>query len=67
MPTQSQMFTCFYLLQSLSNTFCTIEVFRYDRNQQIVYILAENFREEEIQIVVLKDGQWRLIDDETNL
>lgn len=67
LPTQSQMFTCFYLLQSFSNTLCSIQVFRYDRKQETVYILAENSLGEEIQISVNRTGKWRFIDDQTRL
>ena len=67
MPTQAQMYACFRLLQSLSDKFCTVEVFRYDRKQERVYILAKNTLGEELQILVFKNGQWRFITDETRL
>ena len=67
MPTQQQMYACFYLIQSLSNTLCGIEVFRYDRKREKVYILAVNARDEEIQIEVYKTGEYNFINDETKL
>lgn len=67
LPTPEQMYTCFYLLQLLSNTLCSIELFRYDREQEIVFILAETNKGEEIQTIIYADGNWRFIDDQTRL
>ena len=43
----------------LSNTSCNIEMFRYDRKYQTVYILAVNARGEEIEILVNRDGELK--------
>lgn len=42
----------------LSNTSCNIEIFRYDRKYQTVYILAVN-ASEEIEILVARDGELK--------
>ncbi len=44
-------------MQSLSNAFCSIEMFRYDGKYQKVYILAITSRGEEIELEVNKDGE----------
>ena len=67
MPTKEQMYTCFCLMQNLSNAFCSIEIFRYDRKRDRVYILAVTARDEEIQIEVYKTGKYNFIDDQTRL
>ena len=58
MPTREQMYTCFYLMQGLSNTLCRVEVFRYDKKYRKVYILAINVRNEEIEIEVYQTGKY---------
>lgn len=44
-------------MQYLSNTFCNVELFRYDVRHGKVYILAINTRGEEIEIEVNQDGE----------
>ena len=67
MPTQEQQYTCFYLSQQLSDLFCRVEIFRYDRKRKRVYILALTAREEEFQIEVYTTGRYDFINDETRL
>ena len=67
MPTKEQRYTCFCLIQNLSNAFCSIEIFRYDKRRGRVYILAVTSRDEEIQIEVYKTGKYDFINDETKL
>ncbi len=67
MPPQEQLFACIYLFQMLSNYYSIILLFRYDEATQTFFILAENKRQEELQIVIFSDGEWRFIDDETRL
>lgn len=58
-PNEKQVYKCFYLINLLSNTSCNIEIFRYDRKYQTVYILAVNARGEEIEILVDRDGELK--------
>ncbi len=67
MPTKEQQYACFYLIQLLSNLFCSIEIFRYDQKRKRVYILALTARKEEIQIEVYETGSYDFINDETRL
>lgn len=67
MPIKEQQYACFYLIQLLSNLFCSIEIFRYDRGRKRVYILAMTARKEEIQIEVYETGSYDFINDETRL
>ena len=67
MPTAEQMYTCFCLMQGLSNAFCSIDIFRYVKRRNRVYILAVNARQEEIQIEVYKTGNYDFINNETKL
>lgn len=57
-PNEKQVYKCFYLINLLSNTSCNIEIFRYDRKYQTVYILAVN-ASEEIEILVARDGELK--------
>ena len=66
-PTLEQQYACFYIMQMLSNLFCSIEIFRYDEKRKRVYILAMTAREEEIQIEIYVTGRYDFIDDETRL
>lgn len=63
MPTVEQQYTCFYLMQQLSNLFCRVEVFRYDVDTREVFVLALNSRDEEIILIVKDTGRYRFIND----
>lgn len=67
MPPIEQLFTCLYICQMFSNYYSSIQIFRYEERQKTIFILAENQRQEELQIVIYPNGRWRFIDDETRL
>ncbi|WP_413199329.1 DUF6888 family protein [Nostoc piscinale] len=54
-PTNEQAQACVRVCQMLSNTYRSIELFRFDDQTKIVFI----FVNEEIQIIVPPDGNWR--------
>ncbi|MGB5592885.1 MAG: hypothetical protein WBM62_02465 [Crocosphaera sp.] len=56
-PTNPQAQTCLRVCQILSNTYRNIQLFRYEQKTRIVFIFAG----EELQIIVLPDGEWRYL------
>lgn len=67
MPTIEQAFGSVRVCQMLSNLYRTIHLFRYDQNFRTIFILTKSLNNEELQIVILPNGLWRFIDDETQL
>lgn len=67
MPTAEQALGCVRVCQMLSNLYSTIHLFRYDPNYKTVFILARNQFDEEMEIIILPNGLWRFIDNETQL
>jgi len=59
LPPQKQALTAIFLCQSLSNLCQPIQIFRYDRKLQTIYIQAgEN---DEIAIIIDQDGRWEFV------
>lgn len=56
MPTVEQAFACIRVCQMLSTGCQPIHVFRYNKNTQIVFILAGVT--ESLEILVFSDGHW---------
>ena len=67
MLTVEQAFSCVRVCQMLSNLYQAIHLFCYDHKLKIVFILAKNQNNEELQIIIFSNGIWRFIDDETKL
>jgi hypothetical protein len=61
MPTNQQAQKCLQLCQILSSGFQPIHLFRYDPQNERVYILAGI--NEGIQVIVYSSGIWRFIDE----
>ncbi len=55
MPTQQQMFTAITTLQSLSNFYRPIYLFRYDDRSKEIFILAGEG--ENVEITIFADGK----------
>ena len=55
MPTQQQMITAMITLQSLSNFYRPIYLFRYDDRSKIIFILAGEA--ENIEITIYANGE----------
>ncbi len=60
--TVSQAFECAYVCQMLSDYFQVIQLFRYDKVREIVYIIAGN--NNEIKVIVPSNGKWEFDTDE---
>lgn len=58
MPTEIQMFEAISTLQSLSNFYQPIYLFRYDEKNKQIFIIAGE--EENIEITVFADGKRRI-------
>jgi hypothetical protein len=57
MPTQQQMLTAITTLQSLSNFYRTIHLFRYDDRTKEIFIIAGE--RENVEITIFADGKRR--------
>ncbi|AFZ14051.1 hypothetical protein Cri9333_3218 [Crinalium epipsammum PCC 9333] len=57
-PTNAQAQACLRVCQMLSNSYRNIELFRFDDETGIVFILAG----EDIQIIIPPNGRWRFLD-----
>jgi hypothetical protein len=55
MPTQQQMITAMTTLQSLSNFYRPIYLFRYDDRSKEIFILAGD--RENVEITIFDDGR----------
>ena len=55
MPTQQQMITAMITLQSLSNFYRPVYLFRYDDRSKEIFILAGE--EENVEITIFADGK----------
>ncbi|WP_442944852.1 DUF6888 family protein [Nostoc sp.] len=56
-PTYAQAIACLRVCQMLSNTYRSIELFRFDDQTGVVFI----FVNEELQIIVPANGNWRFL------
>ena len=61
MPTDEQAQACLRLCQMLSSGFQPIYLFRYNPENQVVYILAGVT--ESIEALVYSDGIWEFINE----
>ncbi|MGB5633269.1 MAG: hypothetical protein WBM44_14555 [Waterburya sp.] len=57
MPTQQQMFTAIATLQSLSNFYRPIYLFRYDDRSKEIFIIAGE--QENVEITIFANGERR--------
>jgi hypothetical protein len=55
MPTTEQMLTAIITLQSLSNFYRPIYLFRYDKKNKIIFILAGEA--ENVEIIIYANGE----------
>lgn len=63
MPTQQQMFSAIITLQSLSNLYQPIYLFRYDERSKEIFIIAGT--QEKLEFTIFADGKRNIeIDDQ---
>jgi hypothetical protein len=59
MPTSIQMIEAITTLQSLSNFYRPIDLFRYDEKSEQIFIIAGE--QENIEITIFADGKRRIV------
>ncbi|PSB28498.1 DUF6888 family protein [Stenomitos frigidus] len=59
MPTTEQNFASVCVCQMRSNYYRDIQLFRYNSHSGIIYIFAND----ELQIVIPRNGNWRFLDE----
>jgi hypothetical protein len=62
MPTSDQALGCARVCQMLSSGYQPINLFRYNPDNEVVYILAGV--NDGIEVLVFPDGLWRFINSE---
>ena len=55
--TSEQAIATVYLCQKLTTTLCSIELLRFDDTRRIIYIVALNYRGEDIEATISQQGE----------